>query len=515
MLLAGVMSLVSCSKEPGDDAPLTPPSDNIYVNRCDFENRSLSFHVSGDGSFKVVSNPSKSGIDRSAHCGRLTTGSGELEYVYCDPLNRKFDFTRNAPVFSVKVFSPKSGAKVVMKLLPKSGAKPEPVEAAAITSTSGEWEELFFDFRRANPDNNVYQKFSLFFDAGVSSSGDSWYFDDVNCPSDDLTDICLFKRYGNNPVFRPDGSRTWRGDHMANAAVLSPKDSPDGNWWLYLRGSGSCPGYCDQIGLYQQSADDFHPFGPWNEYAGNPVLPIGPAGSYDGGFLLDTAPVVGGDGKVYVYYNGQTAGHASHGLCVRYSENGYDFTRVDAPLLPNFGCSDAVYHDGKYYIFYGGGNPCKLYVKVTSNPLSFENAETYPTIPLGGGPSNFDSMAINGSMIFRLDGVDKWFSTYQGSSGTYDFPDRFHVAMSDDLIHWTKVDNEQPLFTRGSAGAWDQGAVWFCEIFEHEDMLYMYYEGWGKTGYVDDRDEAYFPGRSQVGAAYCPKDEFLKWCGLK
>ena len=87
--------------------------------------------------------------------------------------------------------------------------------------------------------------------------------------------------------------------------------------------------------------------------------------------------------------------------------------------------------------------------------------------------------------------------------------------MSDDLIHWTKVENDQPLFTRGKAGQWDQGAVWFCEIFEYGDNLYLYYEGWGRKGYVPNRDEAYFSGQSRVGAASCSKADFLKWCGIQ
>lgn len=33
---------------------------------------------------------------------------------------------------------------------------------------------------------------------------------------------------------------------------------------------------------------------------------------------------------------------------------------------------------------------------------------------------------------------------YQSSTRYFDFPDRFHVAYSDDLLNWTKVDNTKP-----------------------------------------------------------------------
>lgn len=519
ILILFALLLASCNKKevsvPDSRDPQVQTPD-VFVNRCNFDNITLQFNPSGP-SYSVVDNPLQKGINRSEKCGKVVTAGGQWELLWSDLLPRKLDFTRNGPVFKIKVLSPRKGANVYFKIEPPQlgGSNPPALEITdVVTTQEGEWEELVFDFTSLKPESNVYQKIVLLFDAGGTTSGEVWYFDDILCPDDDLTDICLFQRYEHNPVFEPSGPASWRNQHMANAAILPPSLSPDGNWWLYLRGSGDVPYYCDQIGLYRQDADKFKPFGPWEEYEHNPVLPVGQSGSFDDGFLLDTAPVVGGNGKVYIYYNGSRINHEGHGLCVRYSDNGLDFKGIDSQVLSGKGCSDAVFHDGKYYIYYGGGNPCRLYVTVTQNPLSFDGAETFETIPIGGGPSNFDSYAVNGSMIFRLEGVDKWFASYQGSSTSYDFPDRFHIAMSDDLIHWEKVKNDIPLFTRGSRGAWDQGGIWFCEIFEHEDMLYLYYEGWGRKGYVENRDQPYFPGRSCVGAAYAKKEDFLKWCGL-
>lgn len=511
------LAILFCGCDPAEEDGYVIPDDSgvSYVNRCDFDNVTLTFKAKDGCSYKQSSNPAPGGSNRSSKVARVTLGAEKWGYIISDALPRKLDFTANAPIFKMDVFPPKSGARVIMKLSCYGANVVDPIEAEARTSVEGEWETLYFDFTGLAPEDNRYQKIALYFDAGAVSDGDKWYFDNILCPSDDLTAICLFQRNPSNPVFNPDGSRTWRGSHMANVGILSPANSPDGNWWVYLRGSGNCPQYCDQIGLYKQSADSFKPFGPWTEYEHNPVLPVGPAGSFDSGYLLDTAPVVGPDGTVYVYYNGKPSDKSTHGLCVRYStDGGYTFKGLDAPLVVGMGCSDAVYHDGKFYIFYGGGEPCTLYVMVTDDPLSFKNATRHTIITPGGGPSNFDSRAVNGSMVFRLEGVDKWFACYQGCSNAYDFPDRFHMAMSDDLIHWTKVRNDQPLFTRGSAGAWDQGAIWGGEIFEYAGKLYLYYEGWGRTGRVPNRDESYFPGQSREGAASCDKEAFLKWCGL-
>jgi hypothetical protein len=43
----------------------------------------------------------------------------------------------------------------------------------------------------------------------------------------------------------------------------------------------------------------------------------------------------------------------------------------------------------------------------------------------------------------------------------------------------------------------------------------MYYEGWGREGYIADRDAPYVDGHSSVGVATCPKKDFLRWCGLE
>ncbi|OPZ04289.1 MAG: hypothetical protein BWZ10_03190 [candidate division BRC1 bacterium ADurb.BinA364] len=76
--------------------------------------------------------------------------------------------------------------------------------------------------------------------------------------------------------------------------------------------------------------------------------------------------------------------------------------------------------------------------------------------------------------------------------------------------------NAQPLFERGAPGEWDQGAIWFGEVFEHQGMLYMLYEGWGWPGLSFDRAKAYAkPGRSQTGIASVSVQRFLQWCGLQ
>lgn len=488
---------------------------------ADFEQMAPSFYASSDDmNYQIVENPNVGWSNNSAQCGKLKTTGDKWELLYSEPLPGTFNFDEGVE-FTMKVYSAVPG-KVFLKIENSENWQQGQLEVQKEITEANKWTELTFDFGNFKPESNTYGKIIILFDAGETNAGIEWFFDDIRGPVLDKN-VSLLQRYENNPVLRPV-SDTWYGVHIANAAILTPDESPDGNWRLYARGSGYVPEYHDQIGLFTQSAEDFSPYGPWKEYSNNPVLPYGPAGTYDDKHLLDCAPVAGPNGDFYFYYNAKTFSRNTGALAgAKSTDGGLTFTKFDDVLKPAVGSSDAVYHDGNYYIFYGDGNwdgskfagPLQLYVMKTEDPDQFNEDAVQLAIPVGGGPDNFDEESVNGSRIFRLEGVDKWFMVYQGSSRHFDFPIRFHVAYSDDLINWTKVQNEKPFFTRGEPGQWDQGGIWFGETFEHNETLYMYYEGWGCDCVVKDRNKPYFPpGISQTGVAEVPVNEFLEWCGL-
>jgi hypothetical protein len=322
----------------------------------------------------------------------------------------------------------------------------------------------------------------------------------------------LFKKYKQNPIIKIGSSEPdWRAIHVANAAILSPDETSDHTWRIYIRGSGKTPDYHDQIGILYQDTVGFSPYGPWLEYENNPVLKYGLPGEYDEKNLLDCAPVVGANNDVYFYYKAVKY-DGSHSMAgAKSTDGGFTFQKFDSNPLLDRGINDVVYHDQKYYIFFGQNTNNKLetHLKITSKPDSVKNVDMVKVLPAGGGPDNFDSKSVHGTRIFRLQ--DKWYMIYQGSDTFIDFPDRFHAAYSDDLIHWTKVDNDFPLMTRGSLGDWDQGGIWYGEVFEYKDSLYMLYEGWGCYCIPEDRDIPYFPGNSRTGIAKVSTADFLLW----
>ena len=332
----------------------------------------------------------------------------------------------------------------------------------------------------------------------------------------------LFKKYPNNPIIKIGATEpAWRSIHAANAAIMTPGESPDGKWRIYIRGSGNVPDYHDQIGILYQDTINFSPYGPWLEYQNNPVLGYGIPGSYDEWHLLDCSPVIGENGNVHFYYKAVNFLHQSSLAGAKSFDGGFTFHKYDNnPLKLDVGANDVIYYDNKYHIFYGDAlynrstgkfdSKLQIYLKVTSDPEYIKNVDSIKVIGVGGGPDEFDSEAVNGARIFRLD--SRWYMIYQGSNRHFDYPDRFHAAYSDDLINWIKIENNFSLMTRGDLGEWDQGGIWYGEVFQYQDTLYMLYEGWGCDCIPVNRDEPYFEGgNSRTGISRVSVNDFLLW----
>ncbi len=78
----------------------------------------------------------------------------------------------------MKVWSPKSDIQVLFKVENLADGQNVFHEVQATTTTSGEWEELTFDYSGINTDN-TYGRIVVFFDFGVNGDGSDYYFDDI------------------------------------------------------------------------------------------------------------------------------------------------------------------------------------------------------------------------------------------------------------------------------------------------------------------------------------------------
>ena len=94
-------------------------------------------------------------------------------------LGEPINFSTNK-IFRMKVYSPRVGAKVLLKVEnPSDGSISYEKEVA--TTVANAWEELGFDYSAINT-NNVYQNIVLIFDLGTVGDGTdnfTFYFDDI------------------------------------------------------------------------------------------------------------------------------------------------------------------------------------------------------------------------------------------------------------------------------------------------------------------------------------------------
>ena len=94
-------------------------------------------------------------------------------------LDNPIDFSTKK-IFKMKVYSPRVGAKVLLKVEnPTNGGIS--FEKEVTTTKANEWEELTFDYSAINT-SNIYQKLVLIFDNGTSGDGSAnytFYLDDI------------------------------------------------------------------------------------------------------------------------------------------------------------------------------------------------------------------------------------------------------------------------------------------------------------------------------------------------
>lgn len=140
---------------------------------------SFAFTDFDGGNVTIIDNPQSSGINTSLKVGRMIKNAGQPWGGSFIALANPIDFTTNK-IFKMKVFSPRVGAKVLLKVenLTNGGIN---FEKEVTTTVANAWEELTFDYTAINTANS-YQKIVLIFDLGTPGDGTPNYtflFDDI------------------------------------------------------------------------------------------------------------------------------------------------------------------------------------------------------------------------------------------------------------------------------------------------------------------------------------------------
>ncbi|MBL7703807.1 MAG: hypothetical protein JNM14_16275 [Ferruginibacter sp.] len=146
-----------------------------------FESATINYAFTnfGGATATKIANPQSNGINTSANVGRMVKNGPEVWAGSFLTLGGPIDFSANR-VFRMKVFSPRVGAKVLLKVenLTNGGIF---FEKEVLTTVANTWEDLAFDFRTINTANS-YSKVVLIFDLGIVGDGSpnfTWLFDDI------------------------------------------------------------------------------------------------------------------------------------------------------------------------------------------------------------------------------------------------------------------------------------------------------------------------------------------------
>ena len=146
----------------------------------DFQSTTLNYTFTNfdGGNVTIVNNPSATGINTSTKVGKMVKSAGQPWGGSWIGLDAPINFTSN--IMKMKVYSPRVGAKVLLKIENQSNGALN-FEKEVSTTVANGWEELTFDMSGRNT-ANTYQKVVLIFDLGTMGDGSSnftFYFDDI------------------------------------------------------------------------------------------------------------------------------------------------------------------------------------------------------------------------------------------------------------------------------------------------------------------------------------------------
>ena len=145
----------------------------------DFESAELEYpFVNFGNAFSgVIDNPDKSGINTSNKVAQYEKVAGAETWAGSFlQLPRAIDFAKGKRL-TVKVWSPKAGATVLLKLENETDGTVF-AEKTTTTTSSNAWETLTFEFNDQDASRSLH-KVVLFFDFGNAGDGSKYFFDDI------------------------------------------------------------------------------------------------------------------------------------------------------------------------------------------------------------------------------------------------------------------------------------------------------------------------------------------------
>lgn len=154
---------------------------DVVALPLDFQSGTLTYAFTDfdGGGTTVVDNPQAGGINTSSKVGKMVKSAGQIWGGSWIALDGPMNFSVNK-TFSMKVYSPRVGAKVLLKVENQTNGVLN-FEKEVTTTTANAWEVVTFDYSAINTANS-YHKITLIFDLGTMGDGSAnftYLFDDI------------------------------------------------------------------------------------------------------------------------------------------------------------------------------------------------------------------------------------------------------------------------------------------------------------------------------------------------
>ena len=158
-----------------------PVNANAIALPLTFESSTINYAFTNfdGGAVTIVNNPASGSINTTAKVAKMVKGAGQSWGGSYITLDSRIDFSTNK-TFKVKVYSPRVGAKLLLKVENLTDGSIA-FDKEVATTKANEWEEITFDYSAISTTNS-YQKIVLIFDLGTVGDGSAnftFYFDDI------------------------------------------------------------------------------------------------------------------------------------------------------------------------------------------------------------------------------------------------------------------------------------------------------------------------------------------------
>jgi hypothetical protein len=147
-----------------------------------FESPTLTYNFTNfdGGGVTIIDNPHKTGLNTSNKVGQMVKSAGQVWGGSFINIGSSMNFTDNK-IFKMKVYSPRVGAKVLLKV-ENQAATSTNFEKEVVTTVANGWEELIFDYSAIDA-TKEYNRVVLIFELGTVGDGSAnftFLFDDIS-----------------------------------------------------------------------------------------------------------------------------------------------------------------------------------------------------------------------------------------------------------------------------------------------------------------------------------------------